>query len=84
MIAILEANRAGLYTRTSLLPNIVAGIVVGVVALPLAIAFAIASGVRPEQGIYTAIIGGGLASLLGGSRLQITGPRARSSSSFWG
>ncbi|MBL8226423.1 MAG: STAS domain-containing protein [Chromatiales bacterium] len=74
MIALLEAHRAGLYTRQQLLPNLVAGIVVGVVALPLAMAFAIASGARPEQGIYTAIIGGGLVSLLGGSRLQIAGP----------
>jgi SulP family sulfate permease len=44
------------------------------VALPLAMAFAIASGARPEQGIYTAIIGGGLITLLGGSRVQIAGP----------
>jgi SulP family sulfate permease len=74
MIALLEARRAGLYTRQQLLPNLVAGVVVGVVALPLAMAFAIASGARPEQGIYTAIIGGGLVSVLGGSRLQIAGP----------
>ncbi len=74
MIAIVEAYRAGLYAKTHLLPNIVSGIIVGVVALPLAMAFAIASGARPEQGIYTAIIGGGLVSLLGGTRLQIAGP----------
>ena len=74
MIAILEARHAGLLARAHWLPNIVAGLVVGVVALPLAMAFAIASGARPEQGIYTAIIGGGLISLLGGSRLQIAGP----------
>src|SRR5262245_25465685 len=51
-----------------------AGVVVGVVALPLAIAFAIASGVRPEQGLYTAIVAGFLISALGGSRVQIGGP----------
>lgn len=74
MIALLEAHRAGLLARQHWLNNIVAGLVVGVVALPLAMAFAIASGARPEQGIYTAIIGGGLISVLGGSRLQIAGP----------
>ena len=74
MIALLEAKRAGLYTRSQWLPNVVAGVVVGVIALPLAMAFAIASGARPEQGIYTAIIGGGLVSMFGGSRLQIAGP----------
>ena len=74
MIALLEAHRAGLYARAHCLRNVVAGVVVGVVALPLAMAFAIASGARPEQGLYTAIIGGLLVSLLGGSRLQIAGP----------
>ncbi|AKA24799.1 inorganic anion transporter, SulP family [Pseudomonas chlororaphis] len=54
--------------------NLVSGLIVGVVALPLAMAFAIASGVKPEQGIYTAIVGGLLVSLFGGSRLQIAGP----------
>ena len=51
-----------------------AGVVVGVVALPLAIAFAIASGVRPEQGIYTAIVAGFAISVFGESRVQIGGP----------
>jgi len=51
-----------------------AGVVVGIVALPLAIAFAIASGVRPEQGLYTAIIAGFLISVFSGSRVQIGGP----------
>jgi SulP family sulfate permease len=74
MIALLEARAAGLYARAQWLPNIVAGVVVGVVALPLAMAFAIASGARPEQGLYTAIVAGGLVSILGGSRLQIAGP----------
>ncbi len=74
MIALLEAHRAGLYSRSHWLPNLVAGVVVGVVALPLAMAFAIAPGARPEQGLYTAIFGGALVSMLGGSRLQIAGP----------
>lgn len=74
MIAVLEAHRAGLFARTHWLPNLIAGLVVGIVALPLAMAFAIASGARPEQGIYTAIIGGGLISILGGTRVQIAGP----------
>ena len=74
MIALLEAQRAGLYTRRQLLPNIVAGVIVGLVALPLAMAFAIASGARPEQGLYTAIISGGIVTIFGGSRIQIAGP----------
>jgi len=49
-------------------------VIVGIVALPLAIAFAIASGLTPERGLYTAIIGGFIISLLGGSRVQIGGP----------
>ncbi|MEP7070731.1 MAG: SulP family inorganic anion transporter [Usitatibacter sp.] len=51
-----------------------AGVTVALVALPLAMAFAIASGVRPEQGIVTAIVGGATVSLLGGSKVQIAGP----------
>ena len=74
MIAVLEAHRAGLFARVHWLPNLIAGLVVGIIALPLAMAFAIASGARPEQGIYTAIIGGALISIFGGSRLQIAGP----------
>ena len=74
MIAVIEAYRAGLYARAQWLPNLLAGVIVGVVALPLAMAFAIASGARPEQGLYTAIIGGALVTLFGGSRLQIAGP----------
>ena len=74
MIALLEARRAGLLARNQWLPNVIAGIVVGVVALPLAMAFAIASGARPEQGLYTAIIGGACVSLFGGSRVHIAGP----------
>jgi SulP family sulfate permease len=74
MIAIGEAWKAGLLGREHWLRNMVSGVIVGVVALPLAMAFAIASGVKPEQGIYTAIVGGLLVSLFGGSRLQIAGP----------
>ena len=74
MIAIQEAYRTGLLHRKHWMPNLVSGVIVGVVALPLAMAFAIASGVKPEQGIYTAIIAGLLVSLFGGSRLQIAGP----------
>ena len=74
MPAILEAYRAGFLGRQHWLPNIISGMIVGVVALPLAMAFAIASGAKPEQGIYTAIVAGALVSILGGSRLQIAGP----------
>lgn len=74
MIALLEAHRAGLLQRQHWLPNIVSGVIVGVVALPLAMAFAIASGAKPEQGIYTAIVAGVLVSVFGGSRVQIAGP----------
>jgi len=74
MIAILEAKRAGLVTRAHLLHNIVAGVVVGIVAIPLAMAFAIASGAKPEQGLYTAIVAGMATSLFGGTRMQISGP----------
>lgn len=74
MIALLEAHRAGLLGRRHWLPNIVSGAIVGIVALPLAMAFAIASGAKPEQGLYTAIVAGLLVSCLGGSRVQIAGP----------
>ena len=74
MIALLEARSAGLLRRTHWLRNVVAGVVVGVVALPLAMAFAIASGAKPEQGIYTAIVAGAAVSVFGGSRVQIAGP----------
>lgn len=74
MIALLEARRAGLLNREHWLRNLVAGVVVGVVALPLAMAFAIASGAKPEQGLYTAIIAGLFVSAFGGSRVQIAGP----------
>ena len=62
------------YTRHRFAADLVAGITVGLVALPLAMAFAISSGVKPEAGIYTAIIAGFIVSALGGSRCQIAGP----------
>lgn len=74
MIAVAEAYRAGLLRPSNWLKNIVAGAIVGVVALPLAMAFAIASGARPEQGLYTALVAGAVVSLFGGSRIQIAGP----------
>jgi len=69
---LLEALRD--YSRPRFLADLGAGVTVGIVALPLAMAFAIASGVKPEQGIFTAIIAGFLISLLGGSSVQIGGP----------
>lgn len=74
MIVVVEAARVGLFRREHWLRNLVAGAIVGVVALPLAMAFAIASGVKPEQGIYTAIVAGLAVSLFGGSRIQVAGP----------
>jgi sulfate permease, SulP family len=74
MIALLEAKAAGLWSRKHIANNVLAGVVVGIVALPLAMAFAIASGARPEQGLYTAIVACLLTSLFGGTRLQIAGP----------
>jgi sulfate permease, SulP family len=62
------------YSRSQFGSDLLAGIIVGIVALPLAIAFAIASGVKPEQGLYTAIIAGFMVSILSGSRVQIGGP----------
>jgi SulP family sulfate permease len=74
MFALVEAQRAGLLQRRFWLRNIIAGLIVGIVALPLAMAFAIASGVKPEQGLYTAIVAGVAVSIFGGSRIQIAGP----------
>ena len=74
MIAILEVQRAGLLQRKHWLTNLISGVTVGIVALPHAMAVAIASGAKPEQGLYTAIVAGLAVSLFGGSRLQIAGP----------
>ena len=62
------------YTKELFLADLTAGVIVGIVALPLSIAFAIASGVKPEQGLITAIIAGFIVSAFGGSRVQIAGP----------
>lgn len=74
MNTIIESYRAGLFQKKYWLQNIISGVIVGVVALPLAMAFAIASGAKPEQGLYTAIVAGLVVSIMGGSRLQIAGP----------
>jgi SulP family sulfate permease len=62
------------YDRRKAIADLIAGVTVGLVALPLALAFAISSGLTPQAGIYTAVVAGGVISLLGGSRLQIGGP----------
>lgn len=62
------------YTSAQFFADLAAGLTVGIVALPLAMAFAIASGVKPEAGIFTAVIAGFIISVLGGSRVQIGGP----------
>ena len=62
------------YSKEKFFADLMAGIIVGIVALPLAIAFGIASGVSPEKGLITAIIGGFIVSFLGGSSVQIGGP----------
>jgi sulfate permease, SulP family len=62
------------YSTTLFFADLTAGLTVGIVALPLAMAFAIASGVKPEAGIFTAVIAGFIISALGGSRVQIGGP----------
>jgi SulP family sulfate permease len=64
------------YTRADFRADLMAGLVVGVVALPLSMALAIASGVPPQHGLYTAIIAGVVCALLGGTRVQVTGPTA--------
>lgn len=70
---LVSSLREGI-SRQQLTNDLFAGILVGIVALPLAIAFGIASGVKPEQGLYTAVIAGFIISALGGSRVQIGGP----------
>ena len=64
------------YTKQQFVKDVIAGIIVAIIALPLSIALALASGVGPEQGIYTAIVAGFLISFFGGSRVQIAGPTA--------
>ncbi|MBY0502204.1 MAG: STAS domain-containing protein [Alphaproteobacteria bacterium] len=74
MKALIETSKPGLFQFKILFPNILAGFIVGIIALPLSMAFAIASGAKPEQGIYTAIIAGFIVGIFGGSRFQIAGP----------
>ncbi len=64
------------YNKGQLVNDIIAGIIVAIIALPLSIALAIASGVSPEKGLYTAIVAGFVIALLGGSRVNISGPTA--------
>lgn len=64
------------YSKKQFVNDVIAGIIVAIIALPLSIALALASGVGPEQGIYTAIFAGFVISFLGGSRVQIAGPTA--------
>lgn len=64
------------YTKEQFIKDVIAGVIVAIIALPLSIALALASGVGPEQGIYTAIFAGFVISLLGGSGVQIAGPTA--------
>ena len=64
------------YTRQRFFKDLLAGITVGIIAIPLAMALAIASGVPPQYGLYTSVIGGFIIALLGGSRFSISGPTA--------
>jgi SulP family sulfate permease len=70
---LIQVFREG-YSLQRFYADLLAGLLVGIVAFPLAISFGIASGVRPEQGLYTAIIAGFFVALLGGSRVQVSGP----------
>ncbi len=64
------------YSLSQFAKDVVAGVIVAIIALPLSIALALASGVGPEQGLYTAIVAGFIVAFLGGSRVQIAGPTA--------
>lgn len=64
------------YSKGQFAKDVISGIIVAIIALPLSIALALASGVGPEQGLYTAIVAGFIVSFLGGSRVQIAGPTA--------
>ena len=74
-VALRTALRRG-YHREDLRADLLAGIVVGIVALPLSMALAVASGVAPQHGLYTAIVGGAVIAALGGSNVQVSGPTA--------
>jgi sulfate permease, SulP family len=73
--ALREVFKEG-YSRSDFKQDLMSGLVVGVVALPLSMALSIAVGAPPQQGLYTAIVAGFIAALLGGSRVQVTGPTA--------
>ncbi len=73
--ALRQTLREG-YGPKDLTADVLAGIVVGMVALPLAMALAVASGVPPQFGLYTSIVAGAVIALLGGSRVQVSGPTA--------
>ncbi len=73
LFSLLKNNKQE-FTKKQITQDIVSGIIVAIIALPLSIALAIASGVSPEKGLLTAIIGGFIISFLGGSRVQIGGP----------
>ena len=64
------------YNSEQFVKDLISGIIVAIIAMPLSIALAIASGVNPEQGLYTAVVAGFFISFLGGSRVQIGGPTA--------
>ena len=64
------------YSKEKLIKDLISGVIVAIIALPLSIALALASGVAPEQGLYTAILAGFVISALGGSKVQIAGPTA--------
>lgn len=64
------------YSKEQFIKDVVAGIIVAIIALPLSIALALASGVGPEEGLYTAIVAGFVIAVLGGSNVQISGPTA--------
>ena len=64
------------YNKKQFIKDIISGIIVAIIALPLTIALSIAAGASPEQGIITAIIGGGIIAFLGGSAVQVSGPTA--------
>lgn len=64
------------YSKKQLLHDVIAGVIVAIIALPLSIALAIASGVSPEKGLYTAIVAGFVIAILGGSKVNISGPTA--------
>ena len=71
LFSVIKKYNAGMFAK-----DVVSGIIVAIIALPLSIALALASGVGPQEGIYTAIVAGFIISFLGGSRVQIAGPTA--------